>query len=66
LQIHLLDAASGQTSIRVNGNEWITKLSENQSFSGVAVKTVQFGDSSANHVFDVVYDDVDVLVPALQ
>ena len=66
LQIHLLDAASGQTSIRVNGNEWITKLSENQSFSGVAVQTVQFGDSSAKHVFDIVYDDMDVLVPALQ
>jgi hypothetical protein len=66
LQIHLLDAASGQTSIRVNGNEWITKLSQSQSFSGLPVKTVQFGDSSTKHTFDIVYDDLDVLIPALQ
>jgi outer membrane protein assembly factor BamB len=66
LQVHLIDATSGQTSIRVDGNHWIPKLSQNQSFSGVAVQTVQFGDSAAKHVFDIVYDDLDVLVPALQ
>lgn len=65
LQVHLADASSGQASVRLDG-EWIPKLSKNQTFSGVPVGTIQFGDSTSGHIFDVVYDDINVQVPAVQ
>jgi outer membrane protein assembly factor BamB len=64
LQVHLQDASSGQASIRLDG-KWIPKLSQNQPFSGVPVKTVQFGDPVPTHVFDIAYDDIEVQTPAL-
>ena len=64
LQMHVLDAVNGQTSIRLDGT-WIPALSRNQRFSGVPVQAIQFGDPFPTHVFDIVYDDIDVQIPAL-
>jgi outer membrane protein assembly factor BamB len=63
LTVHLIDSATGQSSVRLDGVV-VPKLSTAGAFSGTPAQIILIGDGASNRIFDTLYDNLEIRVPS--